>query len=274
MLMSPHEIPFGATAPLPGHNIGGSLEPFGKWPTLDDPSMDINELKWSCSQRFGSKSLSMHWIPTLLSARHAFLSTLCISSAHDDIMRRTLIPASQRNNESLLKRLRVRQGVISLINDSINDPEMRTADETIVAVLHVLNSEVMGCDDRSMRIHQVGLHEMIRERGGLDRLGVGGQLAGILTITNYLIGAVREMQPHPDYVSFASKQDTSIPSDTSRLPESPIYCRPQGFQKIAEVLSSRDETYELLDTLRRLTNRSYLEKVQNTTEAPDPLSRS
>ncbi|KAK3716369.1 hypothetical protein LTR37_006519 [Vermiconidia calcicola] len=176
-------------------------------------------------------------------------------------MRRTLIPASQRNNESLLKRLRVRQGVISLINDSINDPEMRTADETIVAVLHVLNSEVMGCDDRSMRIHQVGLHEMIRERGGLDRLGVGGQLAGILTITNYLIGAVREMQPHPDYVSFASKQDTSIPSDTSRLPESPIYCRPQGFQKIAEVLSSRDETYELLDTLRRLTNRFYLEKV-------------
>jgi hypothetical protein len=69
-----------------------------------------------------------------------------------------------------------------MINESISDPEMRTADETIIAVLHVLNSEIMGCNDRSMRIHQNGLHAMIKERGGLDKLGAGGQLAFILTM--------------------------------------------------------------------------------------------
>ena len=92
------------------------------------------------------------------------------------------MPANLQNGESFINRIKIRQGVISLINESINDPEMRTSDETIVAVLHVLNSEIMGCDDRSMRVHQIGLHEMIRERGGLDRLGVGGQLASILTM--------------------------------------------------------------------------------------------
>lgn len=182
MQASTLEIPFNTKARLLGNNIGGSLEPFGIWPVFSDSSMHVNELKWSCSRRFGSSSLSMHWIPTLLRARHAFLSTLCISSAYDDLMSRALLPAHQQNGESLVNRIRVRQGVISLINDSMNDPEMRSADETMVAVLHVLNSEIMGCDDRSMRVHQIGLHEMIRERGGLDRLGVGGQLAFLLTM--------------------------------------------------------------------------------------------
>ena len=183
MQASTLDIPFGGRAALLGSNVGGNLEPFGTWPAFSDSTVDVNELKWSCSQRFGSSSLSVNWVPTLLRARHAFLSTLCISSAHDDIMRRAFRPSSYaETGESFINRIRVRQGVISLINQSINDPEMRTADETIVAVLHVLNSEIMGCDDKSMRVHQLGLHDMIRERGGLDRLGVAGQLAAILTM--------------------------------------------------------------------------------------------
>ena len=182
MQASARDIPFSVKGTLPSNNLGGNLEPFGTWPAFSSNSVDVNELKWSCSKRFGSTSLSMHWIPTILRARHAFLSTLCISSAHDDIMNRALLPSHRQNGESLVNRFKVRQDVISLINESMNDPEMRSADETIVAVLQVLNSEIMGCDDRSMRIHQLGLHHMIRERGGLDHLGVGGQLAFILTM--------------------------------------------------------------------------------------------
>ena len=69
-----------------------------------------------------------------------------------------------------------------MINESMNDPQMRTADATIVAVLHLLNSEIMGCDDRVMEVHQRGLHEMIRHRGGLDGPGVNRKLASILTM--------------------------------------------------------------------------------------------
>lgn len=179
---STRDVPFSVRVALTANDLGRDLEPFDVWPAFSDPSMNLFELKWSCCQRFGSSSLSMHWIPTMLRARHAFLSTLCISSAYDDLMYRALLPANQQKGETLLTRMKVRQGVISLINESMNDPDMRSADETMIAVLHVLNSEIMGCDDRSMRVHQMGLHEMVRERGGLDKLGVAGQLASILTM--------------------------------------------------------------------------------------------
>ena len=176
------DIPFTFRSSHPRDILAARLEPFGKWPSFSDPALDVNELKWKCSQRFGSESLSMHWIPTILRARHAFLSTLCISSSHDDIMTRALLPPHLHNGESLERRWKVRSGVIQMINESISDPDMRIADETIIAVLHVLNSEVMGCNDQSMRIHQSGLLAMVRERGGLHKLGAGGQLGFMLTM--------------------------------------------------------------------------------------------
>lgn len=176
------DVPFSNKYNHPPASFAGSLEPFGTWPSFTDPSLDVNELKWECSRRFGSKSISVHWIPTILRARHAFLSTLCISSAHDDIMARAQLPPHSQNGPTLQKRFKVRTGVIQMINDSLSDPEMRIADETIIAILHVLNSEIMGCNDQAMRVHQDGLHAMVRERGGLDKLGAGGQLAAILTM--------------------------------------------------------------------------------------------
>ena len=69
-----------------------------------------------------------------------------------------------------------------MINDALADPKQQAADATIVSVLHLLNSEIMGCDDQTMTIHQQGLHQMIRKRGGLAHLGVDGELAMISTM--------------------------------------------------------------------------------------------
>ena len=69
-----------------------------------------------------------------------------------------------------------------MINNALADPKLQAADATIVSVLHLLNSETMDCDDQTMTIHQQGLHQMIRKRGGLDRLGVDGELAMISTM--------------------------------------------------------------------------------------------
>ena len=80
-----------------------------------------------------------------------------------------------------MQRWKVKKEVIAMLGESMNDPKMQTADETMIAVVHLLNSDIMGCDDRDMRIHQSGLHNMISQRGGLNSLGVGGQLASILT---------------------------------------------------------------------------------------------
>ena len=69
-----------------------------------------------------------------------------------------------------------------MVADCMNDPQKQAADETILAVLHLLNSDIMGCDDRDMRIHQDGLVKMVMQRGGLDKLGLGGQLSVVLTM--------------------------------------------------------------------------------------------
>ncbi|TKA76038.1 hypothetical protein B0A55_05113 [Friedmanniomyces simplex] len=146
--------------PFPLHHLGGDLNPFDTWPTFDDPSLNVNELKWSCSKRFGSRGIADYWVPTLLKARHAFLSTIAISSCHDDIMRRSARPPGQRPKHESVQRARVRQEVTSMINQSMSDPQMQTSDATMVAVVHLLNAEIMGCDDHFMRVHQQGLSAM------------------------------------------------------------------------------------------------------------------
>lgn len=123
--------------------------------------------------------MALNWVPTLLKARHAFLSTICISSAHDDIMRRSSLPPAQRPQLESIEVASIRKEVTSMINQSMSDPQMQTADATIVAVLQLLNAEIIGCDDKLMEVHQSGLHAMIRQRGGLNALGVSGELASI-----------------------------------------------------------------------------------------------
>lgn len=184
--------------PFAPNRLGAQLNPFDTWPIFNDPSVDVPRLKWSCkflagvvlaesltiaigSTRFGSYGMAQYWVPTLLKARHAFLSTICISSAHDDIMQRSAQPPDQRPLHESFERMQIRQEVTGMINQSMSDPQMQTTDTTMVAVLHLLNAEIMGCDDSVMRVHQSGLHAMVRQRGGLNNLGGNGQLASITT---------------------------------------------------------------------------------------------
>ncbi len=269
MLSSWQDLPFSPR----GNPIGQRLEPFASWPAFDDPTIHVEELKFSCSQRFGSKSLAMYWIPTMLKARHAFLSTLCISSAYDDIMRRALLPHDSKTTESLMRRIRVRMGVMALINESISDPEMASADETIVAVLHVLHSEMMGCDDNSMRIHQAGLHQLVQQRGGLNQLGLSGQLAACAAITMFVLGALRETPPHADFLDYAERQNTSSFVSTERFPESPMCCRPTGFCVINKVLVGQAATYALLELSRKLVISQQVSSETAICELDAPTTR-
>lgn len=188
--------------PHPTSLVGSNLNPFDTWPTLSNPMCDIQALKWCCkyssmyglakvrhefndcigSKKFGSEGIAPHWVPLLLRAKHAFLSTICISASHEDIMRRGMQAPHERLQHGSHDRMQARCEVIALINQAMNDDQSRIADTTIVAVLQLLNSEIMGCDDQVMRIHQQGLHDMVRQRGGLEKLGVEGQLASILTM--------------------------------------------------------------------------------------------
>ncbi|EME50395.1 hypothetical protein DOTSEDRAFT_69051 [Dothistroma septosporum NZE10] len=255
-------------SPVPSPaRLGSSLNPFNTWPTLSDPLLNVEQLKWSCSRKFGSRGIVAHWVPTLLKAKHAFLSTICISSSHDEIMMKGVQASHERHRYGSTDGIKVRTEVISMINDALADPKQQAADVTIVSVLHLLNSEIMGCDDQTMTIHQQGLHQMIRKRGGLDCLGIDGELAMISTITMYLISALRETEPHADFVSYAAQNCTKPGNDSRQLPESPVYCRMPGYHTIKRSISVEHPTHKLLESLRLLTN-SYVRRSGASSISP------
>lgn len=202
-LVAPRRLPSAYdTADLqrisyPSTRLGASLNPFPTWPAFDNTDINVNQLKWQCKlealQRimylsraltrtlgsiyFGSRAMSLHWVPTLLQARHTFLSTTCISSAYNDAMYQSFtgeVPES-------IQRVRVRTEVMKMIDVCLRDPTLSTKDVTLVAVLQLLSGEIIGCNDDELRHHQNGLSRMIETRGGLDRLGVNGELAGMTT---------------------------------------------------------------------------------------------
>lgn len=120
-------------------------------------------------------------MPETIRHRHTWLSTMCMSSALDDIMRRGLDFQNKHASQESYERQRARIEVAGLIAQAMHDPRIRNADCTIIAVLQLLTSEVMGCNDEHIEMHQGGLHSMIRERGGLQQLGVNGCLATMVT---------------------------------------------------------------------------------------------
>ncbi|SMQ46568.1 unnamed protein product [Zymoseptoria tritici ST99CH_1A5] len=239
--------------PPPSSYLGSNIQPFNTWPTLTDPLLDTERLKWSCSRNFRSRGIAIRWIPTILQSRHAFLSTICISASHDDVMQRGLQAPHERAPFGSLERMKVRGEIIGMVNAALDDPAARLADTTVVSVLHLLNSEIMGCTDFTMAMHARGLHDLVRQRGGLHRLGMNGSLASMTTITMYMIHALRESIPHTDFINYARQNRTRPPTDDSHLPESPLFCRPSGFYTIKRCLSMDSPAYKLIESLRLVT---------------------
>jgi len=172
--------------------LGFKVSPYHTWLQSANTAVDLEKLKYACGRRLRSCSMAKLWLPNLIRARHSFLSTICISAAHDEAMQRIVFGSeslSPRGSKKAVvyERLAVKSEVIAMINASLDDPAQRISDATIIAVMNIFNSEIIGCDASALKIHQKGLNEMISMRGGLDKLGVVGHLARTLCVT-MLIG--------------------------------------------------------------------------------------
>lgn len=75
----------------------------------------------------------------------------------------------------------------------------------------------------------------------------------------YLISALRETEPHADFVTFAAQKRAKPGTDLRQLPESPIYCRMSGYHTITRSIPPEHPTHKLLESLRLLTN-SYVRR--------------
>lgn len=168
--------------------LGFKVSPYHTWLQTANTAVDLEKLKYACGRRLRSCSMAKLWLPNLIRARHSFLSTICISAAHDEAMQRivfgseTLSPRGSKK-AVVYERLAVKSEVIAMINASLDDPDQRVSDATIIAVMNIFNSEIIGCDASALKIHQKGLNEMISMRGGLHKLGVVGHLARTLCVT-------------------------------------------------------------------------------------------
>jgi hypothetical protein len=168
--------------------LGFKVSPYHTWLQSANTAVDLEKLKYACGRRLRSCSMAKLWLPNLIRARHSFLSTICISAAHDEAMQRIVFGSeslSPRGSKKAVvyERLAVKSEVIAMINASLDDPDQRISDATIIAVMNIFNSEIIGCDARALEVHRKGLNDMIAMRGGLDKLGVVGHLARTLCVT-------------------------------------------------------------------------------------------
>lgn len=168
--------------------LGFKVSPYHTWLQSANTAVDLEKLKYACGRRLRSCSMAKLWLPNLIRARHSFLSTICISAAHDEAMQRIVFGSESLSSRGSKKavvyeRLAVKSEVIAMINASLDDPDQRISDATIIAVMNIFNSEIIGCDTSALKVHQKGLNEMIEMRGGLDKLGVVGHLARTLCVT-------------------------------------------------------------------------------------------
>jgi len=76
----------------------------------------------------------------------------------------------------------VKAEVTHLIQKSLSDPQRRCDDATIISTVHLLAAEFMKGEDHALMPHEHGLRKMVAMRGGLDKLGLDGQIAAILTV--------------------------------------------------------------------------------------------
>lgn len=177
--------------------LGFKISPYHSWLQSANTAVDLEKLKYACGRRLRSCSMAKAWLPNLIRARHSFLSTICISAAHDEAMQRIVFGSeslSPRGSKKAVvyERLAVKSEVIAMINASLNDPDQMISDATIIAVLNIFNSEIIGCDVDALKTHQQGLTKMISMRGGLDKLGVLGHMARTISVT-MLVGTFQRL---------------------------------------------------------------------------------
>lgn len=191
--------------------------------------------------------MGLSWVPALIRSRHAFLSTLCIASTHLD--------ATNNRPAESIETIALRQEVIHLISRSLLNPNplTRIDDFTIIALVQLICSEIVAGNETHLQYHEDGMEKMVKQRGGLERLGVGGELASILTSISFQSAIFRETQPKPIYLDYCKPFPHHATSYSQPIPESPLFCPRLDFGTIKNSTRCAKHTLDLLIAVRDMT---------------------
>lgn len=213
--MRPGDLPYDMHPPPELKSLGKSLDPFQTMYQSNHPLISVEDLKHHCSRYFGTRGLGLHWIPTCLEHPHTFLSTLCLASAHHDII-------GGKPSESLATKF-LRQEIIHFISENLCNSEASIADHNIVAVTQLIIGEVIGREEMSLSYHEAGIVKMIEQRGGLNQLGMGGHLASAISWVSLASAVFREVRPRSMYTDYSASHSSKKYPPHFTIPESPIF---------------------------------------------------
>ena len=208
-------LPYDEFSPAPLVSIGKSLDPFRTMFQSNNPHISVEELKWHCSRYFGSLSLGQHWIPTIVSHPHTFLSTLCLASSHHDIIHEKPMESSATTA--------LRQEIIYLLGQNLVNTKESIADHNIVALTQLISGEIIGREEMGLVWHEAGMETMITQRGGLNQLGVNGHLASTSSWVTLVSAILREAKPRSMYADYCLAHSSKRYPHTLTIPESPIF---------------------------------------------------
>ncbi|KAF2639872.1 hypothetical protein P280DRAFT_402734, partial [Massarina eburnea CBS 473.64] len=237
-------LPYYEHIPGPFQSIGKPLDPFATIYQSSHPRVSVETLKYHCTQAFGSRSMGKYWVPTLVKSEHAFLSTLCIASAHHDAV-------NNRSTESM-ETLALRQEVMHFISQSLLNPGSRTNDFNVIALTQLIASEVIAGQDAALTYHESGMEAMISQRGGLDKLGLNGRVAGTTSWVLLASAVLGESRPTAMYSSFAATHSVKNYPSTATIPESPLYCPKGEYETIKRSERCAPRTLALLKEIRMM----------------------
>jgi hypothetical protein len=234
--------PFDTYIPAPFVSIGKNIDPFRTMFQSSHPSVSVEELKFYCNRYFGTRALGKYWIPTALSYSHTYLGTLCLATAYHDVIH-------ERPLESV-QTVALRQEVIHLVGRNMLDPEARVSDHNIMAIIQLIISEVIGREESGLSWHENGIENMIKQRGGLENLGVEGRLASAVSWVSLATSVLREEPPRTIYAEYSAAHSTKQYRPTASLPESPIFCPRTTWKTISKSTKCTPKAHELLSDMR------------------------
>ncbi|KAF2686479.1 hypothetical protein K458DRAFT_198548 [Lentithecium fluviatile CBS 122367] len=237
-------LPYDHYTPKPFESIGKPLDPFSSMYQASHPKVSVEQLKWYCSRSFGTKAMGLHWITTLVKSPHAFLSTLCIASAHYDAIQERPIESVQT--------LALRQEVMHLISKSLVNPQSRIDDYNIAALTQLIVSEMISGQESALNYHESGVGAMIKQRGGLAKLGANGRIASTISWVSLESAIFRETAPDAVYTEYYAPTTTKSYQSTKPLPESPLYCPKGEYDTVKKSTRCTPRTSDLLKDMRML----------------------
>ncbi|KAF2632067.1 hypothetical protein BU25DRAFT_406579 [Macroventuria anomochaeta] len=225
-------------------SFGEGVDPFKTMFQSSYPRVSVERMKFLCARFFGTYAMGQHWIPTVLSAPHTFLSTLCCASAHLDAI-------FERDIESV-ETSSLRQEVMHLIGQNMVHPGKQVGDLNITALIQLIVSEVIGREEISLRIHEAGLEKMISLRGGLNQLGMRGYLASTCSWVLLESAILREERPRDIFSNYCTARSTKRHPVTAIIPESPIYRPRPQFETLRRSRYYKKRTLELLNDIQSM----------------------